>query len=370
MSDEQPPPSLRLRPRNRDAADAPPAPATPATPAIPDVAPVDRGTEVTAVPSVASVPDPAPGRFRLKPKITPVAEDPAPSSGAPASTPVQSADQDAASVPRLKLKIGTSTTADLGVESIAAASIAPAAGVAPTVEAVIPDDRQIGEVPAAEVPSARLIIPGLIPAAEPAVEPVVKSVPPPLPPATPVAPPPAVVKPVKPKAGSAASRRLLLGVFVLLLVGGGAGTYFYLMMEEPPPPPPLVRRAVVPQVPKPAPAAPAEVPPVPAPESRGLDPLPPAPGAQKAEAAVAAKPTKAPAAPVMTPAFRLWLDGVRINGVTASAGSVPRVIINGRLVRPGDTIDSAEGIVFESVDTEKKCVMFRNRAGFLAAKPY
>jgi hypothetical protein len=46
------------------------------------------------------------------------------------------------------------------------------------------------------------------------------------------------------------------------------------------------------------------------------------------------------------------------------------VIINGRLVRPGDTIDSTEGIVFESVDTEKKCVMFKNRAGFVAAKPY
>jgi hypothetical protein len=110
--------------------------------------------------------------------------------------------------------------------------------------------------------------------------------------------------------------------------------------------------------------------PVLTPELAGLDPLPPAPGSPKPDAAVVAKPTKAPVVPVMTPAFRLWLEGVRINGVTASAGSVPRVIINGRLVRPGDTIDSTEGIVFESVDTEKKCVMFKNRAGFVAAKPY
>jgi hypothetical protein len=322
------------------------------------------------VPAVASVPDPAPGRFRLKPKIIPVAEDPSPSSGEPTSTPAQSADQDVSNGPRLKLKVGTSTTADPGVESIAAASIAPPACVAPTVAAVISDDRQIGGDPATDDPSAGLIIPSLTSPADPAVEPVVKSGPPPLPPATPVAPPPAVVKPVKSKAATSASRRLLLGVFVLLLLGGGAGSYFYLMMEEPPPPPPLVRRAVVPQVPKPAPAAPAEAPIVPALESAGLDPLPPAPGTQKTEAAVAAKPTKAPPVPVMTPAFRLWLDGVRINGVTASPGSVPRVIINGRLVRPGDTIDSVEGIVFESVDTEKKCVMFKNRAGFVAAKPY
>lgn len=202
------------------------------------------------------------------------------------------------------------------------------------------------------------------------------SVPSPLPPSTPdallapVAPPPVSAKPVKPKAATSATRRLLLGVGLLLLGGGGAGTYFYLMMEEPPPPPPLVRRAVVPLVPKPAPAAPAEAPIVPASESVGRDLLPPLPGTQKAEAAVAAKPTKASAVPVMTMAFRLWLEDVRINGVTASAGSVPRVIINGRLVRPGDTIDSAEGIVFESVDTEKKCVMFRNRSGFVAGKPY
>ncbi|MCS6278476.1 MAG: hypothetical protein H2171_14275 [Opitutus sp.] len=257
------------------------------------------------------------------------------------------------------------------------ARVTPSAWIGQAVAAVTPDALQIEGLPSTDDQAEQVIIPSLTAPADSAVEPiaeasaasvsspVARATPPPLPTS-----PPLVVKPVKPKAATRSPRALILGGLVLLLVSGGAGAYFYLMQEEPPPPPPLVRRAPVAPVPKPAPATPAVVAPVPTPDLAGLDPLPPAPGSPKPEAAVAAKPTKAPVVPVMTPAFRLWLEGVRINGVTASAGSVPRVIINGRLVRPGDTIDSTEGIVFESVDTEKKCVMFKNRAGFVAAKPY
>lgn len=367
MSDEQPPPPLRLRPRNRGAA------ATPASPIAPSGVPIDTGTGGAAAPEAASVAAPLPGRFRLKPKITPGAAEPAISSESPSPTPAPSAASESVIIPLLKLKVATSTTSDPVVESMPDANDAPPAFVGQSDAAVISDALQIGRNSATDDQSAPVHILGVTPlvdSVEAHIEahvssPVARATPPPLP-----TPPPVVVKPAKPKAATSAPRRLILGGLVLLLLGGGTGAYFFLMQEEPPPPPLLVRRAPVPQIPKPAPAAPVVVPPVPNPELAGLDPLPPAPGSQKPEAAVTAKPTKAPVVPVMTPAFRLWLDGVRINGVTASAGSVPRVIINGRLVRPGDTIDSTEGIVFESVDTEKKCVMFKNRAGFVAAKPY
>lgn len=67
-------------------------------------------------------------------------------------------------------------------------------------------------------------------------------------------------------------------------------------------------------------------------------------------------------------AFRVWIDGVRISGVVL--GESPRAIINGRLVRPGDVVDASEGIVFDGVDVERKQVVFRNRTGLFASKPY
>ena len=362
MSEEQPPTPLRLRPRNRDAA------AAPATPTIPVVVPIEHGSGISAEPGVASVADPAPGRFRLKPKITLGAADPAISSEPPASTPVHSAEAETVVIPRLKLKVATATLSDPIVESMPDASPAPPACVGPTDGAVITADSQIGQLPATHEQSALVLIPSITAPADSPVTPIIGAVSSPVTPI--VAPPVVVVNLVKPNALKCAPPRLILGVLALLLLVGGSAAYFYLMQEEPPPPTPLVRRSVVPLVPKPFSATPGVVPPAPTPESVGIDQLPPAPGPQKAEAVVAAKPNKAPVVPVMTPAFRLWLEGVRINGVTASASTVPRVIINGRLVRPGDTIDSAEGIVFESVDTEKKCVMFRNRSGFVASKPY
>ncbi len=328
------------------------------------------------MPGAASVAAPAPGRFRLKPKITLGDDEPEVILDSPDSGPVPLAADESVIIPRLKLKVVPPITSYPAGESTPDTNHAPSSFVVTTDAPMISDGRETGGLPSAENPSAMLTVPGEMPLvdcvstpiAETASTPIARATPPPLP-----TPPPLVVKSVKPKATTSSFRLLILGCLVLLLVGGGAGTYFFLMQDEPPPPPPLVRRAPVTPVPKPAPAAPAVVPPVPSlptPELAGLDPLPPAPGSPKPEAAVVAKPTKAPVVPVMTPAFRLWLEGVRINGVTASAGSVPRVIINGRLVRPGDTIDSTEGIVFESVDTEKKCVMFKNRAGFVAAKPY
>jgi hypothetical protein len=71
---------------------------------------------------------------------------------------------------------------------------------------------------------------------------------------------------------------------------------------------------------------------------------------------------------VVSAAFRAWTDDARITGVVS--GTAPRAIINGRLVRPGDMVDAAQGIIFDGVDAERKLVVFRNREGVFTNKPY
>lgn len=113
------------------------------------------------------------------------------------------------------------------------------------------------------------------------------------------------------------------------------------------------------QVVKPvAPAAPK--PPVPAPV---VDPVPVA----VVKPVVPAPP---PVPVVVAPGidFLTWVDTVKISGVVN--GATPRAIINGLLVRPGDTIDSARGIVIDHLDAERKQVYFRDRSGAVTSKSY
>jgi len=366
MSNEQQPPPLRLRPRNRDAAAAPAIPVTP----IP--APMDQVSEISATHEVALVANAAPGRFRLKPK-SPLGENELTSGPEGVySSPLPAAGDSTANAPRLKLKLAPSAANDTTVASLSEPYVAAEVFVSPASVPAITDEATIVEVPAPQAMSA-LIIPRVAMPEVSVAEPLTEAVAAP----TPVAPTAAGVKAIKPKPVAGKRTRLILVLLLLVLVCGGAGTYYFLMQEEPPPPEPLVRRPVAPlvtkadtTVPVTAPVSAPPVAPVPTPKSLGLEPLPDALGSLSTGVAVVAKPVKAPVAPVMTSAFRLWLESVRINGVTLKAGALPRVIINGRLVRPGDTIDATEGIVFESVDTENKCILFRNRAGFVASKPY
>ncbi len=367
MSDELPPPPLRLRPRKRDDE----APATP--PAAPLNVPEAQGTGIPSLPDGAPSAEPSPGRFRLKPKLTPVADEPAHTEAAvtePAITPIlRSESEDGASVARLKLKPTQPAASDPLVTALPEAPVDSAALIdaAPATTPALALGPDAGPPPVPQDQAERLNSPG----AETPVAPLAR---PPLPGTLPAV----EAKALKLKVAARNSRRLMLGLLGLLLVGGGAGGYFYLMQEEVPPPrpvaakpasPPIVKRVETPAVaasvvePVAAPVAPPPTVPV-------IESLPAAPTTALSETKPAIKPPKAPAAPVMTPAFRLWLEGVRINGVSATAGVAPRVIINGRLVRPGDTIDSAEAITFDSLDVERRMVMFRNRAGMVAGKPY
>jgi hypothetical protein len=75
-----------------------------------------------------------------------------------------------------------------------------------------------------------------------------------------------------------------------------------------------------------------------------------------------------PAVPVVTPAFRAWIESARVTGVIT--GTSPKAIINGRLVRPGDMIDAGEGIALDSIDAANKQLVFRSRSGATATKSY
>jgi hypothetical protein len=57
-----------------------------------------------------------------------------------------------------------------------------------------------------------------------------------------------------------------------------------------------------------------------------------------------------------------------VSGVRS--GSSTMAIINGRIARPGDIMDSAEGIVFDGVDDKRKTLVFRSRNGAFLEKTY
>jgi hypothetical protein len=69
-----------------------------------------------------------------------------------------------------------------------------------------------------------------------------------------------------------------------------------------------------------------------------------------------------------SPAFRAWVSAAKINGVFQ--GTPARALINDRLVRAGQTVDAALGIVFDHVDADAKTIVFRDRDGATVSRPY
>jgi hypothetical protein len=321
------------------------------------------------VPVAPAVEAQVPARFRLKPKLpTQSEETPA---AAPAAvepvvivSPVQlPAVEEPAGMPRFKIKsLASVADAEPAVQPL---DVPPPPVPLSSEGAVIP-------VPAPPPPSADFLVPP--PPSVPLPPPLVGGLPPlaaaPDVLSAPLASLPAVPKFVPPPSGS--RRLIFIAVLVVLVVTGlGAGAYFYLMSGSPPPAPVVVRpasqpsaqpvvtaqpQAVVDTLPKPRPAAVVAIP-----------ELPPPPGAVRPATVVeSAPPIKT--APVVSAAFRLWIDNARITGVVV--GASPRAIINGRLVRQDDMVDASEGIVFQGVDVELKELIFRDRVGAVASKPY
>lgn len=74
------------------------------------------------------------------------------------------------------------------------------------------------------------------------------------------------------------------------------------------------------------------------------------------------------AAAEATPAFRSFVANAKVGGVFQ--GTPPRLLINGRTVRGGDFVDAALGITFDSIDPEKKTIIFKDKAGAIVTRRY
>jgi len=175
--------------------------------------------------------------------------------------------------------------------------------------------------------------------------------------------------PFKPPArGSGLSIGRVLGVCGALLLVLGGGYYAFRMFTATPPAPAAV---VLPKAPVPA-APVVVVPPAPVPKAPvvPVTPVVQAPPVTPPPEAPPVKPRPVPVRVVPQPStdFLVWVDSVKISGVFN--GSPPRAIVNGLLVRPGDTIDSARGIVFDHVDAAEKEFFFRDRSGAITSKSY
>lgn len=207
----------------------------------------------------------------------------------------------------------------------------------------------------------------------------------------------------------------------------GGGFYFFgmpLLFPPEPPPPPVATKpkpatpppvATAPAVPssaatKPAAAAPA---PAPATPSETLNNLAHAPvnAINKAQDAVAARrqsgqanidaivagqepPAKAPPAAVKpavnasaslapgisattsdveavaesTPAFRAYVANAKVTSVIG--GPSPKIFINNRMIRAGEVADAGLGITFDTIDPEKKLLIFKDKTGAVVTKRY
>ncbi|HTO03896.1 MAG TPA: hypothetical protein VL069_09355 [Opitutus sp.] len=68
------------------------------------------------------------------------------------------------------------------------------------------------------------------------------------------------------------------------------------------------------------------------------------------------------------PAFRAWVAQVRISGVFQ--GTPARVLINGKTIPAGEVVDEALGIVFDGVDPQTKTLVFRDSTGATVARKF
>lgn len=97
---------------------------------------------------------------------------------------------------------------------------------------------------------------------------------------------------------------------------------------------------------------------------------PAAPSAEGASAAVAPAQSGAVAAQstptavrpvVASPAFRAWVQGLKISGVRT--GSTPRIFIERTAYAPGDLVNPQLGITFEAYETATRTLVFKDRSG-------
>ena len=69
-----------------------------------------------------------------------------------------------------------------------------------------------------------------------------------------------------------------------------------------------------------------------------------------------------------SPAFRSYVANAKVSGVFQ--GSPPRIMLNGRLVRGGEVIDGGLNITFDSIDADKKLLLFKDKSGATVTRRY
>ncbi len=79
-------------------------------------------------------------------------------------------------------------------------------------------------------------------------------------------------------------------------------------------------------------------------------------------------PIDVPTAVEPSPAFRAWVENVRIGGVRK--GATIRAFLNGVATSPGDTVDFPLGVVFEGLDPSGVAVLFKDKTGAEIGKRY
>lgn len=355
MSDETPPPPLRLRPRQRAESETPPETAA---------AGVEEGklrlkSKLSAEPELAAQVDPEPTAepIRIKPKLTldpePVAEEPAPEPAdeAPAPMPEEG---------KIKLKIKLPGGA--AQEAAAPAEETEETSALPPFPVVAPPPPEADEMDP----------PPLLPATA--------STRPPIP--MPGVPPsggsrPAVFKrPRIPAALMAAERRkrlwkyaliAVMGVVLAALVIGGAYLKFNPVAPTPVPPPQTYLAPIEPvvkvQVPEKVPTKTAPLPEEPVSGERvaSTATVELAPG-------VTATTEMIQAVPNASAGFKAFVAGVKISGVYQ--GKPPRAFINGRLFRTGEMVEDLQEIYFDSIDEATRSLVFKDARGATVSRRY
>jgi hypothetical protein len=97
-------------------------------------------------------------------------------------------------------------------------------------------------------------------------------------------------------------------------------------------------------------------------------PTAPVTGTRSVAPGLTATTELAAAATEATPEFRSFVANAKISGIFQGVPS--RAFINGRLHRAGELIDPALGITFETVDAERKQIIFKDRSGAIVARRY
>jgi hypothetical protein len=101
-------------------------------------------------------------------------------------------------------------------------------------------------------------------------------------------------------------------------------------------------------------------------------PTPPPPEAVQTSSAIApgvsATNDNVAAAAEASPAFRSYVANAKISGVFQ--GNPPRIMLNGRLARAGDTVESNLGITFDGLDPDRKQILFKDKTGATVMRHY